>query len=99
MSDFSYSFLKSKYYLNGWVLIVKHLNRYDDIFSFQHGKEYNESPARKLSQSFHLDIVGGKPITAKQTLLGAIDTVIQTHTPLKRTEDSHFKAFICLALK
>lgn len=65
----------------------------------QHGREYNDSPARKLSQSFHLEIVGGKPITAKQTLLGAVDTVISSHTPLKRTEDSHFKAFISLALK
>ncbi|KAJ8299224.1 hypothetical protein KUTeg_023284 [Tegillarca granosa] len=65
----------------------------------EHGREYNDSPARKLSQSFHLEIVGGKPITAKQTLLGAVDTVISSHTPLKRTEDSHFKAFISLALK
>ena len=66
---------------------------------FQHGKEYNESPARKLSQSFHLEMVGGKAITTKQTLLGAIDTVMSSHTPLKRSEDSHFKAFISLGLK
>ena len=65
----------------------------------QHGQEYNQSPARKLSQSFHLDIVGGKAITSKQTLLGAIDTVIASHSHLKRSEDSHFKAFVCLALK
>ena len=52
-----------------------------------------------LSQSFHLDIVGGKPITAKQTLLGAVDTVIKSHVPHRRGEDSYFKAFICLALK
>lgn len=77
--------------MHAWDLLLKY-------YEMKHGKEYNESPARKLSQSFHLDIVGGKPITAKQTLLGAIDTVIQSHTPLKRTEDSHFKAFICLAL-
>jgi len=32
----------------------------------QHGKEYNDTPARKLSQSFCLDIVGGKAITPKQ---------------------------------
>ena len=36
------------------------------ICIFQHGKEYNATPARKLSQSFDLDIVGGKAITAKQ---------------------------------
>ncbi|WAR02008.1 RUND1-like protein [Mya arenaria] len=57
-----------------------------------HGQEYNQSPARKLSQSFHLEIVGGKAITSKQTLLGAINTVLTTHTHLKRSEDSHFKA-------
>jgi len=32
----------------------------------QHGKEYNDAPVRKLSQSFCLDIVGGKAITPKQ---------------------------------
>ena len=75
------------------------VDKHTYLLLFQHGKEYNESPARMLSQSFHLDIVGGKAITAKQTLLGAIDTVISSHTPLKRTEDSHFKAIISLALK
>lgn len=77
--------------MHAWDLLIK-------FYDMKHGKEYNESPARKLSQSFHLDIVGGKAITAKQTLLGAIDTVISSHTPLKRSEDSHFKAFISLAL-
>ena len=32
----------------------------------QHGDEFANSPARKLSQSFSLDVVGGKPITIKQ---------------------------------
>ncbi|KAL4225000.1 RUN domain containing 1 [Mactra antiquata] len=77
--------------MHAWDLLLKY-------YEIKHGLEYNQSPARKLSQSFHLEIVGGKPITSKQTLLGAIDTVISSHTPLKRTEDSHFKAFICLAL-
>lgn len=77
--------------MHAWDLLIK-------FYDTKHGKEYNESPARMLSQSFHLDIVGGKAITAKQTLLGAIDTVISSHTPLKRTEDSHFKAFISLGL-
>ncbi|XP_061181320.1 RUN domain-containing protein 1-like [Saccostrea echinata] len=77
--------------LHAWDLLLK-------FYDMKHGRQYNESPARKLSQSFHLEMVGGKPITAKQTLLGAIDTVISSHTPLKRSEDSHFKAFISLAL-
>lgn len=77
--------------MHSWDLLVK-------FYDMKHGREYNESPARMLSQSFHLDIVGGKPITAKQTLLGAIDTVLKSHVPHKRGEDSYFKAFICLAL-
>lgn len=77
--------------MHAWDLLVK-------FYDMKHGREYNESPARMLSQSFHLDIVGGKPITAKQTLLGAIDTVLKSHVPHKRGEDSYFKAFICLAL-
>ncbi|XP_045175317.2 RUN domain-containing protein 1-like [Mercenaria mercenaria] len=77
--------------MHAWDLLLKY-------YEMKHGTEYNQSPARKLSQSFHLEIVGGKPITSKQTLLGAVDTVISSHTPLKRSEDSHFKAFICLAL-
>ncbi|KAL8618751.1 hypothetical protein ACOMHN_015161 [Nucella lapillus] len=77
--------------MHSWDLLVK-------FYDMKHGREYNESPARMLSQSFHLDIVGGKPITAKQTLLGAVDTVLKSHLPHKRGEDSYFKAFICLAL-
>ncbi|XP_048779554.2 RUN domain-containing protein 1-like [Ostrea edulis] len=77
--------------LHAWDLLLK-------FYEMKHGRQYNESPARKLSQSFHLEMVGGKPITTKQTLLGAINTVISSHTPLKRSEDSHFKAFISSAL-
>ncbi|BFZ16011.1 hypothetical protein BsWGS_19049 [Bradybaena similaris] len=77
--------------LHAWDLFLKY-------YEMKHGREYNESPARKLSQSFHLDMVGGRAITAKQTFLGAIDTVIKSHTPHKRSEDAHLKAFICLAL-
>ena len=54
----------------------------------QHGKEYNESPARMLSESFDLDIVGGKAVTAKQVGLSGeiygltnnyIDRLVQNH--------------------
>jgi len=38
----------------------------------QHGKEYNDAPVRKLSQSFSLDIVGGKAITPKQVYVGPV---------------------------
>ncbi|KAL5007222.1 hypothetical protein ScPMuIL_016028 [Solemya velum] len=77
--------------MHAWDLLTKY-------YEMKHGREYNESPARMLSQSFHLEIVGGKPITSKQTLLGAISSVSSSHTPLKRSEDSHFKAFVSTAL-
>jgi len=35
-------------------------------FSLKHGNEFVNSPARKLSQSFSLEVVGGKPITTTQ---------------------------------
>ncbi|XP_064634006.1 RUN domain-containing protein 1-like isoform X4 [Lineus longissimus] len=82
---------KAQKMMHAWDLFMKY-------YELKNGREYNESPARKLSQSFDLDIVGGKAITAKQTLLGAIDSVIATHNPLKRSEDSKLKAFICLGL-
>lgn len=78
--------------MHAWDLFLKY-------YEMKHGKEYNDSPARKLSQSFHLDIVGGKAITTKQNLLSGIDSVLSSHRPLKRSDDMQFKAFICLALK
>ncbi|XP_076471656.1 RUN domain-containing protein 1-like [Babylonia areolata] len=77
--------------MHAWDLLAR-------FYDMKHGREYNESPARKLSQSFHLDMVGGKPITAKQTLLGAIDTVLNSHARFHCGKDSYFKAFVCLAL-
>lgn len=77
--------------MHAWDLLLKY-------YEIKHGKQYNSTPARKLSQSFNLEIVGGTAITPKQTLLSTIDGIISTHTPLKRSHDSHFKAFICAAL-
>jgi len=34
-----------------------------------------------------------------QNLLGVIGNILATHTRYKRSDDSHFKAFICAALK
>ena len=69
------------------------------FYLLQNGHLYNSCPARKLSQSFNLEIVGGMAITAKQTLLSAIGEIIQTHTKLRRSSDSHFKALVSEALK
>ncbi|KAG8184229.1 hypothetical protein JTE90_013205 [Oedothorax gibbosus] len=77
--------------MHAWDLILKY-------YELKNGYQYNASPARKLCQSFNLEIIGGVATTPKQSLLSAIDNIICTHTPLKRSADSHFKAFICTGL-
>lgn len=42
-----------------WDLLIKY-------FDAKHGKEFTQSAANKLSQSFSLNVVGGKVITIKQ---------------------------------
>ena len=78
--------------LHAWDVILK-------FYQLKNGNQYNSCPARRLSQAFNLQIVGGQAITPKQTLLSCIDDIIETHTKLKRSYDSHFKAFVCAALK
>lgn len=74
-----------------WELVLRYYDLND-------GDRFNSTPARKLSQSFNLDIVGGTAITNKQSLLSAIGSIVASHTPYKRSYDAHFKAFICAAL-
>ncbi|CAB3255987.1 unnamed protein product [Arctia plantaginis] len=74
-----------------WELILRYYDLND-------GDRFNSTPARKLSQSFNLDIVGGTAITNKQSLLSAIGSIVASHTPYKRSYDAHFKAFVCAAL-
>ncbi|XP_072929976.1 RUN domain-containing protein 1-like [Epargyreus clarus] len=74
-----------------WELILHYYDLND-------GDRFNSTPARKLSQSFNLDIVGGTAITNKQSLLSAIGSILASHMPYKRSYDAHFKAFVCAAL-
>lgn len=78
--------------MHSWDLIMAY-------YTIKNGEHYNATPARKLSQSFNLDIVGGSIVSNKQSLLSTIGSIISTHTPFKRSNDSHFKAFICAGLK
>lgn len=75
-----------------WELIL-------DYYHLKNGEKYNETPARKLSQSFNLDIVGSAAVSVKQSLLSAIGSIIALHGPYKRSKNAHFKAFICSGLK
>ncbi|KAI4495765.1 hypothetical protein M0802_008388 [Mischocyttarus mexicanus] len=77
-------------FMHAWELILKY-------YEIKNGHYYNSSPAQKLSQSFNLDLIG-KATSAKQSLLTTIGNIIASHSPYKRSRDSHFKAFICAAL-
>lgn len=78
--------------VHAWQIILEYYN-------LKNGERFNSTPARKLSQSFNLDIAGASPCSSKQNMLCVIGSIISTHTPYKRSYDSHFKAFICAALK
>jgi len=74
-----------------WKLFLKY-------YEMKQGYEFANSPARKLAQSFSLNIIGGKPISIKQRLLSGIDTVVKLHENYTKQMDSCFKSFIYYAL-
>ncbi|XP_017878619.1 RUN domain-containing protein 1 [Ceratina calcarata] len=77
--------------MHAWELVLKY-------YEIKNGHRYNSSPAQKLSQSFNLDLAGGRGASSKQSLLTTIGNIIASHSPYKRSYDSHFKAFVCAAL-
>lgn len=77
--------------MHAWELIMMY-------YTLKNGEQYNTTPARKLSQSFNLDIVGGTVVSNKQSLLSTVGSILSTHSRYKRSHDSHFKAFVCAAL-
>ncbi|EDS32821.1 RUN domain-containing protein 1 [Culex quinquefasciatus] len=90
--------------MHAWELLLIYYN-------IKNGDRYNSTPARKLSESFNLDLVEGRPQSNKQyqrgrnnndgtnlSLLSTIGTIVALHSPYKRSYNSQFKAFICAAL-
>ncbi|KAH8388697.1 hypothetical protein KR200_003276 [Drosophila serrata] len=77
--------------MHAWELVLAY-------YRLKHGDEYNNTPARKLSQSFQLDIVDAQAVTAKQSLLSAVGMILAMHRPYKRSNNAHFKAFVCAGL-
>lgn len=78
-----------------WELILEY-------YHIKNGDQFNDTPARKLSESFNLDIMGlgaSQSSSNKHTMLTAIGSIIALHSPYKRSNNSHFKAFISAALK
>ncbi|KAE8739031.1 hypothetical protein FOCC_FOCC015476 [Frankliniella occidentalis] len=77
--------------LHAWELILAY-------YDLKNGESYNSTPARRLSQSFNLELVGGVAVSNKQQLLSTVGNIISSHTRYKRSYDSHFKAFVCAGL-
>lgn len=78
-----------------WELILEY-------YHIKNGDQFNDTPARKLSESFNLDIMGlgsSHSSSNKHTMLTAIGSIIALHAPYKRSHNAHFKAFISEALK
>ncbi|XP_050527657.1 RUN domain-containing protein 1 [Daktulosphaira vitifoliae] len=82
----------SKSNLHAWELVLKY-------YEIKNGDHFNSTPARKLSQSFNLDIEGCKSsVSHKQCLLSIIGNIISSHSRYKRSYDSCFKALVCAGL-
>ena len=77
--------------VHAWDVVVK-------FYKLKQGHEYNSAPQRKLSQSFGLDLAGASS-NVKQSLLTTVGQIIASHGQYKRSNDAHFKAFICSGLK
>ncbi|KAH8420481.1 hypothetical protein KR009_010806 [Drosophila setifemur] len=77
--------------MHAWELVFAY-------YRLKNGDEYNNTPARKLSQSFQLDIVDAQAVTAKQSLLSTVGMILAMHRPYKRSNNAHFKAFVCAGL-
>ncbi|XP_022902310.2 RUN domain-containing protein 1 [Onthophagus taurus] len=77
--------------VHAWEIIVNY-------YELKNGERFNSTPARRLSQSFNLDIAGASASSTNQNMLCVISNIVATHSQYKRSYDSHFKAFICAAL-
>lgn len=65
-----------------------HIHAWDIILEYYHlknGEKFNSTPARKLSQSFNLDIAGASPTSNKHNMLCTVGNIISTHTPDRKS--------------
>ncbi|KAJ6215960.1 hypothetical protein RDWZM_010460 [Blomia tropicalis] len=93
--------------IHAWELILYY-------YHLKNGMKHRATPTRRLSKSFGLNVIspsGSRPSSSagrkighhsmgycKQLLLSTIDDIIDSHTRMNRSMDSHFKAFVCMAL-
>lgn len=78
--------------VHAWEIVLQY-------YEIKNGERFNSTPARKLSQSFNLDIGGSSSTSSKQNMLVVIGNIVSMHSAYKRSYDSQFKAFICAGLK
>jgi len=83
---------------HAWDVILR-------FYELKMGHEFNSAPARKLSQSFGLDLSNSTSTTGggggsgnRQALLTAVGHILATHAPYKRSPDAMFKALVCAGL-
>ncbi|KAH7721596.1 RUN domain-containing protein 1 [Aphelenchoides avenae] len=67
-------------------------------YDVKNAQETSSAAVGKLSTTFGLDSVSGKSATSQQVLLATIDHVASTHSKLKRSPDTMWKAFVSAAL-
>merc|ERR1719376_1612219 len=79
---------------HAWDVILR-------FYELKMGHEFNSAPARKLSQSFGLDLSNSTSTTGggggsgnRQALLTAVGHILATHAPYKRSPDAMFKALV-----
>ncbi|KAB7493977.1 RUN domain-containing protein 1 [Armadillidium nasatum] len=92
LSCFPQSSQKSCQILHAWDFILKY-------YHLKNGDQYNRTPARKLSQSFNLEITGGSAITNKQLLLQTIGSFEDAFRSMEQLSKYNFELPVDLALK
>lgn len=71
---------------------------FNEYYGMKHGREYNSTPARRLSEAFGIEVQGTNIVTAKQTLLRTLHRIKTTHEPCRRSMDAMFKSLVCAGI-
>lgn len=71
---------------------------FNEYYGMKHGREYNSTPARRLSEAFGIEVHGTSTVSAKQTLLRTLHRIKTTHEPCRRSMDAMFKSLVCAGI-
>ncbi|XP_078366538.1 RUN domain-containing protein 1-like [Oculina patagonica] len=71
---------------------------FNEYYGMKHGREYNSTPARRLSEAFGIEVHGSNVVSAKQTLLRTLHRIKTTHEPCRRSMDAMFKSLVCAGI-